>query len=108
MAAAINRITGALCFNNGDSAEERLREFLAVCGQDFQMFYTFSKPSSSPVRCCAIGAYNGPFPSVPKPLFQSEAKCEVFDMKMIYYSHANKTHFYQKGFALSLAYLSCI
>ena len=40
MAAAINRITGALCFNNGDSAEERLREFLAVCGQDFQMFYS--------------------------------------------------------------------
>lgn len=30
MAAAINRITGALCFNNGDSAEERLREFLAI------------------------------------------------------------------------------
>ena len=66
MAAAINRITGALCFNNGDSAEERLREFLAVCGLDFQMFYTFSK---SEVKCSAIGAYNGPFSSVPKPLF---------------------------------------
>ena len=47
MAAAINRITGALCFNNGDSAEERLREFLAVRGQDFQMFIPVFKPSSS-------------------------------------------------------------
>ena len=47
MAAAINRITGALCFNNGDSAEERLREFLAVCGQDFKCFIPVFKPSSS-------------------------------------------------------------
>ena len=30
MAAAINRLAGALCFNNGDNVEERLREFLAV------------------------------------------------------------------------------
>ena len=29
-----------------------------------------------------------------KPLFQSEAKCEAIDMKMILYSHANKTHFH--------------
>ena len=40
---------------------------------------------------------------MPKPLFQSEAKCEAIDMKMSFYSHANKTHFPQnKGFALSL------
>lgn len=30
MAVAINRVAGALCVNNGDSVEERLREFLAV------------------------------------------------------------------------------
>ena len=30
MAVAINRLAGALCFNNGDSVEERMREFLAV------------------------------------------------------------------------------
>ena len=30
MAASVNRLAGALCFNNGDNAEERLREFLAV------------------------------------------------------------------------------
>ena len=29
---------------------------------------------------------------MPKPLFQSEAKCEAIDMKMSFYSHANKTH----------------
>ena len=37
----------------------------------------------------------------PEPLFQSEAKCEAIDMKMIFHSHANKTHFQNKGFALS-------
>lgn len=30
MAASISRLAGALCFNNGDNAEERLREFLAI------------------------------------------------------------------------------
>lgn len=30
MSASISRVAGALCFNNGDSAEERLREFLAI------------------------------------------------------------------------------
>ena len=43
-----------------------------------------------------------PFPICPKPLFQSEAKCASFDMNMIFYCHVNKTHFYKKGFALSL------
>ena len=44
---------------------------------------------------------NGPFPSCLKPLFQSEAKCEAIDMKMISYSHV-KTHFHKKGLTLSL------
>ncbi|KAJ7380999.1 Nck-associated protein 1 [Desmophyllum pertusum] len=30
MAASINRLAGALCANNGDNVEDRLREFLAV------------------------------------------------------------------------------
>ena len=47
----------------------------------------------------SIGA---PFPNCSKPLFQSEAKCEATDMKMIFHSHANKTHLYKKGFALSV------
>ena len=34
-----------------------------------------------------------PFPSCLQALFQNEAKCEGFDMKIIFISHANKTHF---------------
>ena len=37
-----------------------------------------------------------------KSHFQSEAKCEAIDMKMIFNYDANKTHFHNKGFALSL------
>ena len=45
-----------------------------------------------------------PFPSCPKPLFQSEAKCEAIDMKMIFYSHANKTRFHKNDLALRLVF----
>ena len=48
------------------------------------------------------GKGSKPFPSGHKPLFQSEAKCEAIDVKTTFYSHANKTHFHKKGFALSL------
>ena len=53
------------------------------------------------------------FPCYPKPLFQSEAKCKAIDMKarenelilscmkMILYSHANKTHFPRKVLQLA-------
>ena len=40
----------------------------------------------------------------PKPLFQSKAECETTEVKMIFYSHANKTHFHKKGFTLSLVW----
>ena len=33
---------------------------------------------------------------------KSEAKCEAIDLKTIFYPHANKTHLYKEGFALSL------
>ena len=39
-------------------------------------------------------------PSCLKPLFGSEAKCRAIAMKVIFYSHANKTHFHEKSFAL--------
>ena len=42
------------------------------------------------------------FPSYPKPLFQSKAKCKAIDVKIIFYSHANKTLFHKKSFPLSL------
>ena len=34
------------------------------------------------------------------PLFQSEAKCEGINVKMIFLSHTSKTHSHKKGFAL--------
>ena len=39
---------------------------------------------------------NRPFASCPKPLFHNEAKCEAIDMKVIFYSHANKTYFHKR------------
>ena len=41
---------------------------------------------------------NRPFPSSPGPLYQNEVKCSAFDTKMIFHSHANKTHFSQERF----------
>ena len=46
--------------------------------------------------------YNKPFPSYPKNLFQSEAKCKAIDMEMSFDCHANTTYFQKKGFDLSL------
>ena len=46
--------------------------------------------------------FNRSFPSCLKPLFQGEAKCSAFDMKMIFHFHANKAHFHKKGSALGL------
>ena len=45
---------------------------------------------------------NRPFPSSKQSHFQSEAKCEAIDMKMIFNYDANKIYFHNKGFALSL------
>ena len=46
--------------------------------------------------------FNRPFPSSKKSHFQSEAKCEAIDVKIIFNYDANKTHFHNNGFALSL------
>ena len=43
-----------------------------------------------------------PFPSSKKSHFQSEIECEAIDMKMIFNHGANKNHFHNKGFILSL------
>ena len=42
------------------------------------------------------------FASSPGPLYQNEVKYSAFDMKMVFHSHANKTHFHKKGCALRL------
>ena len=46
---------------------------------------------------------NRPFPSSKKSHFQNEAKCETFVVKMSFICIIIKTHFHNKGFALSLA-----
>ena len=40
-----------------------------------------------------------PLPSSTGPLFQNEGRCSAFDMKIIFHSHANKTHFHKRGCA---------
>ena len=57
---------------------------------------------SSDQSQASLFTLNTPFPSSKKSHFQSEAKCEAIDMKMIFNYDANKTHFHNKGFALSL------
>ena len=49
-----------------------------------------------------IDEMNRPLPNSRGPLYQNEVKCSAFNMKMIVHSHANKTHFHKKGFALGL------
>ena len=41
-----------------------------------------------------------PFASSPGPLYQNEVKRSAFDMEILFHSHANKTHFHNKGCAL--------
>ena len=49
-----------------------------------------------------MSACNRPFPSSKKFHFQNEAKCETFVVEMSFNYDANKPHFHNKGFALSL------
>ena len=63
---------------------------------------TPSPPISISHRLTRCRYSNRPFPSSKKSHFQSKAKCEAIDMKMIFNYDANKTHFHNKGFALSL------
>ena len=46
--------------------------------------------------------FNRPFPISKKFHFPNEAKCETFVVEMSFNYDANKTHFHNKGFALSL------
>ena len=42
------------------------------------------------------------FNLVKGPLVQNEGRCSVFDMEIIFHSHANKTHFHKKDCAPNL------
>ena len=41
---------------------------------------------------------NRPFPSSAGSISQNEVKYSTFDIELIFYFHANKTHFQKKGF----------
>ena len=66
------------------------------------MFYLPDNPEYENTNASYNSFKNRPFPSSKKSHFQSEAKCEAIDMKMIFNYDANKTHFHNKDFALSL------
>ena len=72
----------------------------------FSLVCTFSFPSGAKKRfsrtASAYSQASKPFPSCIKPLFQSEAKYEAIDVRMVFNSDADKTHFHKKGFAPSL------
>ena len=48
--------------------------------------------------------FNRPYPSGPKPLYQIEAESEVTDIKTTFHSHARRTYFHMKGFAVRLPF----
>ena len=45
---------------------------------------------------------NRPFPSFPGLCFKTRVGAQLFDMEIIFHSHANKTHFHKKGCAPGL------
>ena len=48
---------------------------------------------------------NRPLPSCFEPCYESKALCIVFIRKISFHSHAIKTNFHMKSFALSLAFI---
>ena len=45
---------------------------------------------------------NRSFLSFPGPPYQNKVKYSAFDLEMIFHSHADKTNFHRKGYALGL------
>ena len=56
----------------------------------------------NPLKHSGSERVNRPFPTFPGLLYQKRVKCSAFDMEMIFYSDANKTHFHKKSCALAL------
>ena len=92
------------------STKRRARTRHKKRGRSWNLRISFSRPEqqwklsvgyweeklSLTFRCQSkMETSNKPFPSCPKPLFESEAKCEVIDMR---------TFFHKKGFALRLVF----
>ena len=114
--------SSALAIIANPYAQECWLNHLRCCFKSQSHLYEFSSVLVNVKHFCCdcrfnhrISAYNPVVPvlkfaylnnrlisSCLKPLFQRKAKCEAIDMKMNFYSHANKTHFHNKGFVLSL------
>ena len=75
--------------------------YVAIIGKTIHIIIT--KDVSMLVNLSSWAFSNRPFPSSLGNLFQNEARCSAFDMEMIFYSHANETHFHKKGCAPSLS-----
>ena len=71
-------------------SEQHWNKTMLNFSEFFLVFYTTNRG--------IVNRFNSPSPSCLKPLFQSEAKCEAIDLKMIFNFHAHKTHFPNKGF----------
>ena len=67
-----------------------------------ERIYSVRGASRENALACVNFPFNRPFPSSKKFHFQNEAKCETFVVEMSFNYDANKTHFHNKGFALSL------
>ena len=71
------------------------------CGTGWKLVMSFSFIVSILTICFLSYAFktqNLIYLTIFEFLFPSEAKYEAIDMKKIFYSHENKTHFYKKGF----------
>ena len=69
----------------------------------FKLLHSGKRFQNAPVTENSVNSRtNWPFPSFPKPLFQSEAKVETIDTKMIFYSHGNTTYYHKRRFTLRL------
>ena len=76
------------------------KSYLEQYNKYYSTLATFHIAAGESTEILGYAVKNSPFPSCSKPLFKSEAKCKTIDMKIIFYSHTNKTHFHKKGFVL--------
>ena len=89
-------------FNSiGQNNVEKIYSLANECSYDLTQS-SFVPRCYLPLQQFSFRPVNRPFPSCPGPLFQNEGRCSAFDMEIIFYSHANKTHFHKKGCAPSL------
>ena len=68
----------------------------------FQKFYDYMRDRQSSILNELKMTNRPAISEMPRASVLNEAKCKTFLVKMIFYYHANKTHFHKNGFALGL------